>query len=171
MGRGDQAASSAILFGPPQPRRHRTPEPPVPERRAPLDIDGLLSNQGSFAALDDAELLAELYEEEIIRLICCPDVDPTLHRRIQQAIERSGWKVKMPAGTKIIRDLNPQREPGPLKRGLTVEIEGIGIYFAYRDHNGEVTPARLSWPGSGGYWRDAELTEDVELIRPQSEEG
>lgn len=161
MGRGATAtADENLLYGPVASRRWL---PRTARSRAELRKEC-----PSLADLDDDALLEELTAAEIVTVLCDPHASSSFQTRLCVLIRDRGWRARIPAGTRMIRELHPRKEPALLRRGQTVRVDWIFSSWIFHESADErrTIPAQLRWAGSGGYWRDAELHPGVELIRP-----
>lgn len=76
---------------------------------------------------------------------------------------RKGQRIVIPAGT-VIR-FRGEESLTERKQSVTVHMQNDGYYDEVRDKDGwgnfKLRPPTVTWPGSGGYWKDATVDQDV----------
>lgn len=133
-------------------------------------IDMSLTHRGYMAGLlgenPDKEL--ERFEEyEDGYLVGCEDKKAGLKDIFQEAPEglKKGSKVKILKGSKVKTTYHGERLVG---RTYTVTIHDVyQVTPAYREYGGREfirpVPAKVIWPGTGGYWSEAAVS-DIEVL-------
>lgn len=77
-----------------------------------------------------------------------------------------GTKVVIPAGTPV-KSTHPTNPAGPSARRQT--ISASHTFRAFDDpwrQDGTRFPGYVSWAGTGGYWRDAQVTPELIAANP-----
>lgn len=137
---------------------------------ATIDIHVSLGHKGYLAGLrgEDPDKRVERFEEyEDGYLHGCEDRKAGVKDVFQDPPEglKKGSKVKIPKGITVKTTYHGERIVG---RTYTVTVHDVyPVQHGYREYGGREfkrpEPAKIVWPGTGGYWSTAAVG-DIEVI-------